>query len=70
MNLSYLYVISSLLNTTSIGAGAGHASLLLSRLAGKLQGEGLIYLDGRLALRRCQLEPSALHRLHRQVLLA
>lgn len=54
----------------TVGAGAGHASLLLSRLAGKLQGEGLIYLDGRLALRRCQLEPSALHRLHRQVLLA
>lgn len=48
----------------TVGAGAGHASLLLSWLARQLQGEGLVYLDGRLALRRCQLEPSTLHRLH------
>lgn len=54
----------------TVGAGAGHPSLLLSWLAWQLQGEGLVYLDGLLALRCCQLEPSALHRLDREVLLA
>lgn len=54
----------------TVGAGARHTSLLLSWLPGQLQGEGLVYLDGRLVRRCCQLEPSALHRLHREVLLA
>lgn len=37
----------------TVGTCAGHASFLLSRLAGQLQGQGLVYLDGLLALRCC-----------------
>lgn len=61
---------SPLVCVFTVGAGAGHTPLLFSWLAGQLQGEGLVYLDGRLARCCCQLEPSALHRLDREVLLA
>lgn len=49
----------------TVGASAGHASFLFSWLARQLQGEGLVYLNSRLALCCGQLEPSTLHGLHR-----
>lgn len=54
----------------TVGTRAGHPSLLLSRLAGQLQGEGLVHLEGRLPLSGCQLKGSTLDGLDREVLLA
>lgn len=54
----------------TVGTSAGHPSLFLPWLAGQLQGEGLVYLDGLLARRCCQLESSTLHCLDCEVLLA
>lgn len=68
--LPFTHLPRPLVCVFTVGAGAGHSSLLFSWLAGQLQGEGLVYLDGRLARCCCQLEPSALHRLDREVLLA
>lgn len=59
------HLTGSLVCIFTVGASAGHASFLFSWLARQLQGEGLVYLNSRLALCCCQLEPSTLHGLHR-----
>lgn len=38
-----------LLRVFAVGTRAGHPPLLLAGLAGQLQGEGLVHLQGRLA---------------------
>lgn len=61
---------SPLVCVFTVGTRARHAPLLFPRLAGQFQREGLVYLQGGLAWRGCQLQPRALHGLHRQMLLA
>lgn len=61
---------SPLVCVFAVGTRARHTSLLLPRLAGQLQREGLVYLQGGLARGCCQLQPRPLHGLDRQMLLA
>lgn len=61
---------SPLVCVFTVGTRARHTPLLLPWLAGQLQREGLVYLQGGLACCRCQLQPRSLHGLHRQMLLA
>lgn len=61
---------SPLVCVFTVGTRARHAPLLFPRLAGQLQREGLVHLQGGLARAGGQLQPRPLHGLHRQMLLA
>lgn len=62
--------VSPLVCIFTVRTRACHTPLLFTRLTGQFQGEGLIYLESGLAWSCCQLEPSTLHRLDCEVLLA
>lgn len=62
--------LSPLVCVFTVGTRARHTPLLLPWLAGQLQRERLVHLQGGLARGGGQLQPAPLHGLHRQVLLA